>query len=149
MLQDGPAWFLVADGRRARLLIEARRGVALSEPPEWTMAIGPDELYEATDRPPRVHESVGGARHSMDLGRNLHEEEEAKFLKRVAHRIGEAERSGAFAHLVVAAPPRALGLLRELLPTNAKQRLRADLDKDLVDEDVAALQGRLRDLLRG
>lgn len=148
MLQDGPAWFLVADGRRARLLIEERRGVALSEPADWAMEISPDELYAPQDRPPRAHESVGGARHAMDLGRNLHEEEEAKFLKRVAHRVGEAERAGAFAHLIVAAPPRALGLLREFLPDNAKRRLRADLDKDLVGEDATALQGRLRELLR-
>jgi hypothetical protein len=31
MLQAGEAWFLLADGRRARLLVERARGAALEE----------------------------------------------------------------------------------------------------------------------
>jgi protein required for attachment to host cells len=148
MLQEGPVWFLVADGRRARVLIEERRGDMLSEPADWIMEISADELYEPQDRPPRAHDRMGATRHGMDEGRNLREEEEEKFLKRVAGRIGEAEKKGAFSHLVVAAPPRALGLLRTSLPGAALQRLRADLPKDVVDEAAAALRTRLQDLLR-
>lgn len=148
MLQDGPAWFLVADGRRARVLVEQRRGAALAEPADWIMVIGPGDLYEPQDRPPRAHDSMGQGRHGMDR-RDLHEAEEENFLKRVAVRIGEAERQGAFSHLVIAAPPRALGLLRTLLPQHVLQRVRADLSKDIVDEDVPALRERLTELLRG
>lgn len=148
MLEDGIAWLLVADGRRARVLVEPRRGAALSEPPEWAMAIGPDELYDPQDRPPRAHDRVGQGRHAMDK-RDLHEAEEENFLKRVAQRLAEAEKQSAFSHLVVAAPPRALGLLRSLLPGAVLQKVRADLDKDVVDEDAEALRQRLRDLLRG
>lgn len=149
MLKEGAVWFLVADGRRARMLIEERRGAALTEQADWIMEISADELYEPQDRAPRAHDRMGAARHAMDEGRNLHEEEEAKFLKRVANRIGEAEKKGAFSHLVVAAPPRALGLLRASLPGAALQRVRADLAKDIVDEDAPALRARLQDLLRG
>jgi protein required for attachment to host cells len=107
MLQNGPAWFLVADGRRARLLTEARRGAALEE--AWSIEIGPDDLYDPQDRPPRSFDRVGAGRHAMDKGRDLHEAEEEKFLKRVADRVGEGERKKQFDHLVIAAPPRALG----------------------------------------
>jgi len=148
MLQDGTAWMLVADGRRARVLVEQRRGSTLEEPAEWVMEISQEDLYDPQDRPPRSFDRVGQGRHAMDGGRSLHEAEEEKFLKRVADRVGEAEKHRAFDHLVIAAPPRALGLLRNLLPPGAKARIRADLSKDLVDEPAAKLRERLTELLR-
>lgn len=148
MLQDGPTWFLLADGRRARVLIEGRRGAQLEEPTAWKLKIGADELYDFQDRPPRGHDSVGPRRHAMDGARNMHEMEEEKFLKRVAAQVGAAEAEGRFEHLVIAAAPRALGLLRAMLPEAAKARIRADTPKDLLDEDAARLRERLRELLR-
>jgi len=146
MLQDGRTWFLLADGRRARVLSEVRRGAALEE--SWSMQIGPDDTYDPQDRPARGFDSVGPGRHAMDKGRSLHEQEEENFLKRLAERIEDAEKRKAFEHLVVAAPPRALGLLRERLPAPVRARVRAETPKDLIDEDVASLRERLTELLR-
>lgn len=148
MLQDGSTWFLLADGRRARVLIEPRRGATLEERGDLTFEIGPDELYDVQDRAPRSFDRVGAGRHAMDKGRDLHEAEEEKFLKRVAERVGEGEKRKAFAHLVIAAPPRALGLLRNLLPAAAQSRIRAETPKDLLDEDAPKLRERLHELLR-
>jgi protein required for attachment to host cells len=146
MLEDGSTWFLVADGRRARVLVEARRGANLQE--DWSMEIGPDELYDTQDRPPRTHDSVGAGRHAMDKGRNLHEAEEEKFLKRVAERLTDAYKKRQFHHLAIAAPPRALGVLRGALPESVQARVRAEASKDLLDEDESTLRARLRDMLR-
>lgn len=148
MLHNGTAWILIADGRRARMLVEPRRGATLEEADGWTMEIGPNELYDAQDRPPRSFDRVGAGRHAMDKGRSLHEQEEEKFLKRVADRVSEAERHNQFDHLVIAAPPRALGLLRTMLGPGAKSRIRADLSKDLLDEPTPKVRERLSDLLR-
>jgi protein required for attachment to host cells len=148
MLEDGPTWFLVADGRRARMLIEPRRGAQLEEPDDWVMEIGPEDTYDIQDRPPRSFERVGQGRHAMDGGRNLHEAEEEKFLKRVVSRIVDAEKRGAFTHLAIAAAPRALGLLRNYLPAGVRERLRAAIAQDIVSETPAALRKRLRDMLR-
>ncbi len=148
MLENGPAWFLVADGRRARVLIEAKRGASLEAPADLEMEIGPDETYDPQDRPPRSFDRVGSGRHAMDKGRSLHEQEEQNFLKRVADQIGEAEKQKRFDHLVIAAPPRALGALRELLPASVQARIRAETPKDLLDEDAPKLRERLRELLR-
>lgn len=148
MLQDGTAWMLVADGRRARVLVEQRRGAALEEPADWAMKISEEDLYDPQDRPPRSFDRVGAGRHAMDKGRSLHELEEEKFLKRVADRLGDAEKHNQFDYLVIAAPPRALGLLRSLLPAGAKSRIRADLSKDLLDEPTPKLRERLTELLR-
>jgi len=148
MLQDGTAWILVADGRRARVLIEQRRGANLEEPSDLGMEISEDELYDIQDRAPRSFDRAGAGRHAMDGGRSLHEMEEEKFLKRVAERLGEAEKQNQFDHLVIVAPPRALGLLRDLLPAGAKSRIRADLSKDLLSEPAPKLRERLTDMMR-
>lgn len=148
MLQTGTVWMLVADGRRARLLVEPRRGAQLEEPVDWAMEISEDELYHPQDRPPRSHDRVGQGRHAMDKGRNLHEAEEEKFLKRIAERLGEAQKHNQFEHLVIAAPPRALGLLRAMLPAHAQERLCATIPKDILDENASKLRERLQESLR-
>lgn len=148
MLQNGTAWMLVADGRRARVLVEPRRGAALEEPADWAMEINEDDLYDPQDRPPRSFDRAGAGRHAMDKGRSLHEAEEEKFLKRVAERLGEADRHRQFEHLVIAAPPRALGLLRNLLPASTQDRICATTPKDLLGEDAPKLRERLQELLR-
>ncbi|MGD9814227.1 MAG: host attachment protein [Hyphomonadaceae bacterium] len=147
MLHTGRVWFLVADGRRARLLNEERRGRALVE--SWSMEIGAEDTYDPQDRPPRSFDRVGAGRHAMDKGRSLHEQEEVNFLNRVAQRITDAEKHGEFDHLVIAAPPRALGLLREKLAAAVRTRVRAETPKDLLDEPVPRLRERLSELLRG
>ena len=146
MLHDGSAWFLVADGRRARLLVEKKRGGELQQP--WAEEINDEDMYDPQDRPPRSFDRVGAGRHAMDKGRSLHEQEELNFLKRIATKITEAERRNDFDHLVIAAPPRALGTLRELLPDSVRSRVRAEAAKDLVDETQTQLRERLTDLLR-
>jgi protein required for attachment to host cells len=148
MLQNGPAWFLLADGRRARVLVEERRGATLKASDEWDMEISDDDLYDPQDRRPRSPNRVGLGRHTVGNGRDLHEAEEENFLKRLAARLGEAEKGRKFEHLVIAAPPRALGTLRELLPASVRSRIRAATPKDLLDEDAPKLRERLTDLLR-
>lgn len=147
MLEDGATWFLIADGRRARVLIEPRRGAALESPRDLAMEIEADEIYQPQDRPPRGSAPVGRSRHAIDKA-SLHEQEERNFLRRVAERVGEAAKHHRFEHLVIAAPPRALGALRDLLPQDAQARIRAETPKDLLDEKEAKLRERLTDLLR-
>lgn len=148
MLESGSVWFLIADGRRARVLVERGRGADLEELPEWAVTIGAEDLYEPQDRPPRSFDRVGAGRHAMDKGRSLHEQEEEKFLKRLADRVGEAEKDGVLEHVVIAAPPRALGILRSQFSDGVRARIRSEVAKDLLDEDAPALRDRLRDLLR-
>ena len=148
MLQTGTAWMLVADGRRARVLVESHRGAPLTERADLAMEISDDDLYDPQDRPPRSFDRVGPGRHAMDRGRNLHEAEEEKFLKRVAEQLAEAEKHQQFEHLVIAAPPRALGLLRTMLPQSTQDRIYATTPKDVLGEDAAKLRERLQALLR-
>lgn len=148
MLENGVTWFLLADGRRAKLFVEPRRGADLQARQDWTLEISEDELYDPQDRPPRSFDRAGAGRHAMDKGRSLHEQEEENFLKRLAERVSAAAKQQNFDHLVLAAPPRALGALRRQLPDSVRARIRAETDKDILDEDSTRLRQRLEELLR-
>lgn len=148
MLQQGEVWFLIVDGRQARVLAEVRRGAELRELSDWTMSLSDEDALEAQDRPPRTFDRVGPGRHAVGDDRDLRQEEEDRFAKRVVERLEAASQAGAFAHLVVAAPPRALGVFRGLLSSALQAKLRADIAKDLLKEDAAALKPRLEAALR-
>lgn len=146
MLEPGILWFVLADGRRARVLVESKRGDPLRQ--ELAMELGPEDSYDVQDRPPRSFDRVGQGRHAMDKGRSLHEQEEEKFLKRLADRLNEGAKRKQYAHLALAAPPRALGSLRALLSDAARAAVRADASKDVLSEDDASLRARLTEMLR-
>ncbi len=141
MRMNGSTLILVADGRRARLYEEPRRGADLIQ--RAAHDIADEDLYAPQDRPPRTFESATPHRSAMEK-RDLHEAEEENFLRRVAGLVGEA--MGAFDHLVVIAPPRALGLLRAGLPEAAGAKIAHTLAKDVVSEDAVAIKRRLGDL---
>ncbi len=171
----GDVWLLLADGRRARILtklahdelrdlerLASAQGVGgsrsrqsnktLSDTPLeelFAFEISEDELYDIQDSPARAFDRVGPGRHAMDGGRDLHEQEEVKFLERVANHVAEAEKQGAFAHLVIAAPPRALGILRTALPAEVKAKVKAETAKDLLGEPDARLRAHLDEAMRG
>jgi protein required for attachment to host cells len=146
MIQEGRTWLVVADGRRARLYLEPRRGAALTA--DWAMEMGPEDRFELQDRPPRSFDRVGAGRHSMEGKFDPHEEEERRFLKRVADRVGEGMKTKAFDYLALAAPPRALGVLREALPPAALALISAETAKDVLDEGPERLRERLKELRR-
>jgi protein required for attachment to host cells len=146
MIQEGRTWVLAADGRRARLYVEPRRGAALT--PDWSMEIGPEDRFELQDRPPRSFDRMGAGRHSMEGKFEPHEEEERRFLRRVAARVAEAAQAKAFDYLALAAPPRALGRLREALPPPVLAMVTAETAKDVLGEGAERMRERLAELRR-
>jgi protein required for attachment to host cells len=146
MIQEGRTWVLAADGRRAQLYIETRRGVALKA--DWSMEISAEDRVEPQDRPPRSFDRVGAGRHSMEGNFDPHEEEERRFLRRVAARISEGAKAKAFDYLALAAPPRALGVLREALPAAVLAMVSVETAKDILDEDAQQVRERLLEMRR-
>lgn len=141
----GSSLLLVADGRRARLFEERRRGGALIE---VTARLGELSHHRpaASGFRGRVHDRVGPASHTGD-GTPPHDRRETDFVDAVAARTAEILRQGGYQDLILIAAPRALGRLRRrvahfgLTPALAEAR-------DRVTESGAALHGALRDLRR-
>jgi protein required for attachment to host cells len=72
-----------------------------------------------------------------------HEQAERTFLQQLAERLGAAVTSGAAKALVVVAPPRALGVLREAYPAQVRGALHGELDKDFVKLPVHEIEKHL------
>jgi protein required for attachment to host cells len=135
---------LLADGARARGLAEHRRHGPLEARPDWT-ADAP-----ASDR--RGHGRTSGTAPQPDSGRsNVHDASpadaaESRFLTRLADDLEKAATAGAFEHLVLIAPPRALGVLRAALGPQASRRLEACDPHERLTETAAEIRARLRDI---
>lgn len=130
---------LVCDGAKALLLADS--GIApkprlkvletISAPSAPTSELG-------TDRPGRVHESKGASRSAVETT-DLHALAEADFLKRLAGRLAELVQEGA-GRILIVAPPKALGTLRDALSAQVKAAVDGELAKDLVKLPVEEIE---------
>ncbi len=125
------SWVLACDGAKA--LIFQNDGDA--ELPNLTLV---EELSQdqppthdlGAERPGRVFQSHGGAR-SMVEQTDWHAQNEAAFLTKVAQKLDHAAQEHSLKDLVVAAPPRALGVLRQKMTPRVAGLVLTEVDKDL------------------
>ena len=66
-----------------------------------------------------------------------HEQEEQRFLAKLAARLDKAVLAGETRSLIVVAPPRAIGVLRRQYSAHIRQALKAEVEKDYVRMPVA------------
>jgi len=101
-----------------------------------------------TDRPGRVHQSVGdGRRSGADPKTSAHEVEGQVFARELAAALDEAVTARRPHRVVLVAAPRFLGLLREALSKPVSALVGASLDHDLTAVPEQELPTRLADLL--
>lgn len=139
----GSSLVVVADGRRARLFEERRRGGELTE---ITAQFG--DL--ATHRPlasgsrGRVHDRIGPASHP--IGENAPKDRrEAEFVELVGARSADIMRRGGYKDLILVAAPRALGQLRRAVAHAGVTPTLAEAH-DRLTETPDELRANLRDL---
>lgn len=146
-------WFLVADGARARLLtLKDERG---SDERRLVPAFGqefigsniPSREIDA-DRPGRSFDSAGEGRHAMEPPTDPRRKRKADFARSIATLLDAEAKRGAFAQVVIAAPPQALGDLRGELSAAVQSRVVAEINKDLVEASDAELFERLNEALK-
>lgn len=134
---------VVADGRRARLFEERRRGAALVERPEWLEGIAPETVEPSP--PGRVFQRFGPGSHTVE-GETPRERSEARFLNDLAERVGEVVARERFDAVALIAPPRALGVLRAALPSAAADRPGPSEPAERCEETADELRAVLRRL---
>jgi protein required for attachment to host cells len=136
-------WVVVCDGAKALLLenvgdekfpnLKTQRAYEHEDPK--THELG-------TDAPGRAFSSVGSARSSMEQT-DWQTQSEERFLKTLAGHLDHAVQTGQIKSLIVIAPPRALGVLRQAYSVNLRHAVRAELDKDLVRLPVYEIEKHL------
>jgi protein required for attachment to host cells len=132
-------WALVADAQHARIL-ERKGSTAWVERPEGLPAPdNPASHEQGTERPGRVHESVGSARHAIEPRQDPHRAAKAGFARHLADELERAAAMGRYDRLLLVAPPVFLGDLRKALGAVARQRLCGSLDKDIAQAPLSVI----------
>jgi protein required for attachment to host cells len=127
------------------VLEERQGGVALREQATFFHSRDDDSVALAGPRP----NLVDWARRHGERRTTPHDDGERRFLRRIAAKIEEGAEQHAFDHLILFAPPRALGVLRAALPEPVSRLIVADAPLDVVDEGISAIARRVRRLLQG
>lgn len=138
-------WVVVADGQRAAVFHNDGPGKGLQAVEGLGGARSGARSHDmVSDKPGRMQGFAGASgAASMTARTDPHELEEARFTEHLAGEINQAALEKRFDRLILAAPPRTLGILRQALSRHATERVVAELDKDLTKSDPADLAGHL------
>ena len=136
-------WVVVCDGAKALILENA--GDAIS-PNLKTREVHeqPDASTheQGTDAPGRSISSVG-SRRSAVAQTDWHDQSEQRFLADLADRLDTAVAMGEAQSMIVVAPPRALGMLRQSFSAGVRHAVRVEIDKDFVKMPVYEIEKHL------
>jgi protein required for attachment to host cells len=136
-------WVFVCDGGRAIVL----ENIGDRDFPNLRLKAGHtvDGIRNGdveTAAPGRVHQSRGAARSALEAA-DHHDQAEREFLVARVKELEEAARAGAFTTVKIAAPPRALGMMRPVYGPYLRERLVAEIPKDLVHRPIYEIEKAL------
>src|SRR3954451_4872029 len=142
-------WVLLADGQNAAVYVNDGIGNGLAPLPEFTARrAGPDSHEIVSDRAGHRFGGAARAGSGATLPRNdPHEFEEKRFVEAISEKINRAALENRFDRLIVAAPPRALGQVRQALSKAASRRVTAEVNKDLIKDTPEGVAEHLKEHL--
>ena len=136
-------WVVVCDGTKALVLENVGDDMHPNlKTKEVYQQEAPKTHEQGTDQPGRSINSVGSARSAMEQT-DFHDQDERRFLEKLAARLDSAVQAGEAKSVVIAAPPRALGALRQAYTAKLRAAVAAEIDKDLVRMPVHEIEKHL------
>lgn len=160
MQQNNVTWVLISDAARARLFEAVDHGQKFNLVKSFDHPDSRTPNRElVTDRPGRAQQSSGPSGHSVGSNpskgnRSAMEphidpktEEHQVFARELAEELEKGLNRHAYGHLILAAGPQFLGMLRESLDEQVKKHVTASLDKDYTHMDTRELQERLSGMM--
>lgn len=137
-------WILVANQAEAQIYSTDRIPGGLELVDTLTHEQGAaHERDLVTDAPGRVHDRMGPARHSMEPGTGIKEEERRRFVKQIVDRLQAAHLKGEFDQLAILAAPAFLGVIRKTLGGELAKTVIKEIPKGLVGQSVDKIQAQL------
>lgn len=139
---DRITWVAVADGEKALIL----RNVDTDAKPDLRILSAreinnPPNRDQAAARPGRVNDGrAGSARKSAFAETDFHKLGEIQFARELSSRLNAAASVDAFDRLIIIAPPATLGELRSHYSAKLRERLAAEIDKDLTRHPVEDIE---------
>jgi len=138
-------WIVVADGSRARFLLHKGIGKGLSPAMDDDMAneLLPSREIAGDDAGRNADPGGGRVEPTVDH----HEFEKERFSNQVARVLNKARAENRFDRLVLVAPPKALGYLREELDKHTHAYVYGELHKDLTNARTDELAPHLGEVM--
>ena len=143
LLIHSDEWVVVCDGAKALVL----QNTGDAKFPNLKMR----EVYEqkdlpthllGADRPGRTHSSAGPGSSSVTQT-DWHNQAEQTFLTDLAQKLDAAVVAGKAKSIILAASPRALGMIRPAYSQALRAAIRAEVDKDLVKLPIHEIEKHL------
>tara|TARA_R110000823_G_scaffold47903_19_gene122020 strand:- start:12934 stop:13380 length:447 start_codon:yes stop_codon:yes gene_type:complete len=141
-------WILVADGSKARIYeyMGPNEALRLLDNGEFSHSNKPSREI-AQEKRGRVFHSADGSRSAMERPSDPHEFEKKRFAAQLADHLNQEEKKRRFDRLIVVAPPKSLGELRQQLSSAVLERVAGEIDKELTNLDPADLPKHLQPVL--
>ncbi len=140
-------YILVADEHVAKFFLNRGPNKGVSALPELTLTrekVTPSS--GATDKPGRVFDSHGDARHAMEPKSDPEKKQAQVFLKMVLGALQDEFIAKNFDRFILVAPPASMAELRKLLPDLMQPHLRGELVKDLTHVPASELSVHLDEI---
>lgn len=140
-------WIVVADGAHARFLenLGPGKGIEPALDADMQQELPPSREL-VTDRPGRGA-GPDAERHGYAARVDWHEFEKERFAHQVARLLDKARVENRFDRLVLVAPPKTLGHLRDELDKHTRGYVTGELDKDLTHAGDAELVRHLGEVM--
>jgi protein required for attachment to host cells len=139
------SWVLVCDGQKGMILRNDGDADLLNlKPIEVRLQPHAKSAELGTDAPGRSFQSHGASRSAVQAT-DFHEAAKAEFLKELTQELDVAASEKKFKHLVIVAPPHALGIIRENLTPAARALIVTEIHKDLTHLEIAEIERHLAD----
>ncbi|ANK82578.1 MAG: hypothetical protein TEF_18590 [Rhizobiales bacterium NRL2] len=141
-------WILVADHQHARVFANDGPGRGVDVVDDITLDTHLERSRDLDRHEPITGFSAkDGVRHGIEPRSDAHRKAGRRFLEDAVAALEAVEKKGGFDRLILVAPPRALGELRQMLPETLKQRVIGELDQDLTKTTARELATHLEGVL--
>ena len=125
-------WILIADGSRARIVLNEGPGKGLKPVRNFDYEEGRTAARDImADRPGRTFDSSGPVRHAMADSSDPTSVAQARFAVQLIQFLDKEFANGVFDRLILAAPAKFLGYLRASISKTLKSATISELTKDL------------------
>ncbi len=138
------ALIFIGDGRKALFLRNAGDGMSPNLAVERVFTDeNPPTREQGTDRPGRAFKRAGTNLRSGVQTTDWHELEKERFAARVASAMERLVRAETVTQIIIVAPPRTLAELRHAFHPDVKNRIVAEIDKDLTKHPISEIEKHL------
>ena len=144
-MQAVRTWALIADGSRARILENSGHEHVWANVDGMIFASGHSATFDLVSGELLPADGIAGSSRSTNAPQSdPHGEQKTRFARQLCNVLADGLERDAYEHLVIAAPPAMLGILRRVLSNKVRARIIGEFDHDLTKIPMAEMADHLK-----